>query len=347
MYSCLHALSRGGADHGRRFLCRLRQGMGFVVLSLLIALPLPAIAQRSGDAAWQRAAEQQARDERDRERRQFEAEMAEFKRRGDAQDRELAAMKQRLQQCGSCAERGALQAEIARVEAGRQEALRTFCASMQALESIHPLLGRLPGGDESPCLDPATAQRRKAEREAKVRERLQIEKRAESGAPADVHALARWMADEEKDPRTACRLWGTVAGRGHAPSTAAFASQCLDADESPRLLRQRQKRLQDCAAAGDADCQTHWQGYLAGQQRRADAERAAVPPGARLTPAPRLSAEEGEARRRAAQRGDQCDRLTQELAAVQRRAADSAPNPRTQSHMERLQGRQASACAQE
>lgn len=316
-------------------------------LSLLTALPMPAIAQRSGDAAWQRAAEQQARDERDRERRQFEAEMAEFKRRGDAQARELSALKQQLQQCGSCTERGALQAEIARVEAGRREALRTFCASVQALESIHPLLGRLAEGDESPCLDPATAQRGKDEREAQVRERMQIEQRAQSGAPADVHALARWMADVEKDPRTACRLWGNVAGRGHAPSTAAFAGHCLAADESPRLLRQREKLLQDCAAAGDADCQTHWQAHLVERQRRADAERAAVPPGARLTPAPRLSAEEGEARRRASNRRYQCERLTQELAAVQRRASGSSPDPRTQSQLERLQGRQEAACAPE
>lgn len=316
-------------------------------LALLSVLPLPAMAQRGGDAAWQRAAEQQARDERDRERRQFEAEMAEFKRRGDEQERELAALKQRLQECGSCTERGALQAEIARVEDGRREALRSFCASVQALESINPLLGRLADGDGSPCVDPATAQRRKAERDSQVRERMQIEQRAQSGAPADVHALAQWMADVEKDPRTACRLWGTVAGRGHAPSTAAFASQCLFADDSPRLLRQREKLLQDCAAAGDADCRTHWERYLVERQRRVEAERASVPPGARLTPAPRLSAEEGEARRRASKRRYQCERLTQELAAAQRRASGSASTPRTQDHIERLQGRQAAACAPE
>lgn len=219
---------------------------GLWMLSLLAAMPS---AQAQGPSPRERL-ERQA----DMLQREFDRQQADddrradaLRRRAEAEDERLRSLRLRLEQCGHCAQRDELRAEIEQIEQQRVLGAALACAALNDAGAASGLAGQIAA-----CSDPAV--RRQTEiLQAAQRERRELEAKARSGGPADIARLAVWHDEAAQDRAGACRLWSIASDRQHAPSTAVYATRCL-APSRVHGKDQAIQRLYRCSEAGGAEC---------------------------------------------------------------------------------------------
>lgn len=300
-----------------------------------------AVAQRASEYARWEAFDRSMRLQRQRDRAQFEREMAEYQRRGDEQDRHLANLRQRLQQCGSCAERAALQAELDAIVAGRNEALRVYCSSFSALEALNPvamnLLASMPSVQQR-CGGVSADERRRAESEANRIYRRPLEEKARGGNPDDVVKLAGWYMKVEQDPDTACHIAAGPAAQGHGGAVSLFATRCLMQSKVAADRERGEQMLRECATRGAADCVTNVK--LLDASRARDANEAARNTAEAAAPKAVPAAPAAPALSPALRQG--CERRAAKLQAEAERAAG---DPVALRRIEQARQRQREACS--
>lgn len=170
--------------------------------------------------------------ELDRQRASDEALQEDLRRRGDAQDRRLETLKRELQECGRCARRARIEAEIAQIEEGRRQTLRQSCAQLKQLEAINPAAVQLAvgmAGLREACAGaaaPATPDGKQPRRETAAEHRQRLDTEARSGDPEALFKRAQWLQKVEDDQPGACRLYAEAASKGHKPSIEWQASHC-------------------------------------------------------------------------------------------------------------------------
>ncbi|MFT3821411.1 MAG: hypothetical protein QM750_27960 [Rubrivivax sp.] len=321
----------------RRVLAALAVAAGLVAAAAGVQAESAAQRER-----FERRAENLQR-ELDRQRAADDAQRDELRRRAEAQDHHLASLHQRLQQCGSCAERTALEAEIRQIEEGRKQALRVFCSSFGALEWLNPAaVGLAAQMAQQPQIcggaDDAEFQRIRRANDA-ARQRLQ--EQARSGRPEDGYKLAEWMREIERDISTACNLYAAASDKGHPPATVALATRCLIASGGAANIRRGEQLLQQCAEQGHQVCVD----ARDLQQRLQDAREAAA--------RPRMSAEQlhqMSARRQQREvhaRQQRCQDLREQVQTLEQRLAGTEQPFRQRTlrrQIERFQRQQAEVC---
>lgn len=182
----------------------------------------------------------------DRQRAADDRRADELRRRADAEDQRLQSLRTRLAQCGHCAQRDELRAEIEQIEQQRALGAALACASLDgAGAALVPGLAAL-------CSDPAV--RRQVDvLQAAQRERHVLEAKARAGGPSDVARLAAWHEEVGQDRPGACRLWSIASDGGHAPASAAYATRCLEPG-GRHGQDQAMKLLHRCSEAGGSEC---------------------------------------------------------------------------------------------
>jgi len=326
--------------------------LGSAGLALAVS---PAELRRLED--WERAHEQQ----REFDRQAAERQNAQIHRDAElheAQVRKLRELRQRLERCGPCAERAALQAELERIEAQHAEAIRLYCASADQWRSqgtaATGLVGSLIQGS------PLCKLRRQEARQ-------QLVDKARSGNPEDAHRLALWTIEEEGDVRQGCAQMEAGVSRGHGVFMRDYAHWCLGDRQSGIDAQHGEQLLQQCADRGEPECALALRNYRF--NREATAQRRSARPGtdkddARRPPLEAAAArrERGDAARQAAreqarsshearrqqEQARLCDFETKRLSSQQAQF-EAAGNERqrlvAQRALDRAQRRQQSACA--
>lgn len=332
-----------------------------LLLALLLGIAGPAMAigptelRRLEDL--ERAHEQQREFDRQAAKRQ-DAQISHDAELHEAQVRKLRELHQRLEQCGSCAERAALQAELERIEAQHAEAIRLYCASSDQWRHQGTAATRLIGGliHGSPL-----CQLRRQEA------RQQLVDKARSGKPEDAHRLALWTIKEEEDVRQGCKQLEAGVTQGHGVFMRDYAHWCLGNRQSGIDTQRGEQLLQQCADRGGLECTLALRNYRL--SREASAQRGPARSGAdrdsvRRPPleAAATRRERGDAARQAAreearslhQAGREqeqarlCDFETKRLSSLQGQL-EATGNERqrlvAQRALDRGQKRQQSACA--
>lgn len=305
----------------------------------------------------ERAHEQQREFDRQAAERQ-NAQMHRDAKLHAAQVRKLRDLYQRLEKCGGCAERAALQAELERIEAQHAEAIRLYCASADQWRQQGTAAAGLIGGliHGSPlCL----LRRQEA--------RQQLVDKARSGKPEDAHRLALWTIKEEEDVPQGCKQLEVGVSQGHAVFMRDYAHWCLGNRQSGVDTQRGEHLLQQCADRGEPECALALRNYRF--NREASAQRGTARSGAGRDDARRppleaaaLRRERGDAARQAAReearsfhqaRREQeqarvCDFETKRLSSL-REQLEAAGNERqrlvAQRALDRGQTRQESVCA--
>ncbi|MBH9576265.1 hypothetical protein [Inhella proteolytica] len=331
-------------------LLALQLGMGEFALAMS-----PTELRRLEDL--ERAHEQQ----REFDRQAAERQNAQIQRDAElheAQVRKLRELHQRLERCGSCAERAALQAELERIQAQHAEAIRLYCANADQWRQQGTAAAALIGGliHGSPL-----CQLRRQEA------RQQLVDKARSGKPEDAHRLALWTIKEEGDVRQGCTQLEAGVSQGHGVFMRDYAHWCLGNRQSGIDAQRGEQLLQHCADQGEPECALALRNYRFNREasaQRATARSSANKDYARRPPleAAALRRERGDAARQAAreearshhqERREQeqarvCDFETKRLSSLQERL-EAAGNERqrlvAQRALERGQKRQESACA--
>ncbi|WP_326538414.1 hypothetical protein [Pseudorhodoferax sp.] len=272
--------------------------------------------------------------------------------------RELRELRQRLEQCGSCAERSALQAELERIEAQHAEAIRLYCASADQWRhqgtAATGLIGGLIHGS------PLCQLRRQEARQ-------QLVDKARSGKPEDAHRLALWTIEEEEDVRQGCKQLEAGVTQGHGVFMRDYAHWCLGNRQSGIDTQRGEQLLQQCADRGEPECALALRNYRFNREasaQRGPARSGAGRDNARQPPLEAAAArrERGDAARQAAheearalhqarreqERARLCDFETKRLSSLQGQL-EAAGNERqrlvARHALDRGQKRQQSACA--
>lgn len=276
----------------------------------------------------------------------------------EAQVRKLRELRQRLERCGSCAERAALEAELERIQAEHAEALRLYCASAdqwrQQGTAAAGLIGDLIHGS------PLCQLRRQEARQ-------QLVDKARSGKPEDAHRLALWTIKEDQDVRQGCTQLEAGVSQGHGVFMRDYAHWCLGNRQSGIDPQRGEQLLQQCADRGEPECalalRNYWFNREAAAQRRtarssANRDYARRPPleeaairregGDAERQAAREEARSFHQARRAQEQTRLCDFETKRLSNLQEQL-EAAGSERqrlvAQRSLERGQKRQQSACA--
>lgn len=342
---------------GRNSRCTLAA----LLLTLLLGIVELAMAigptERSRLEDLERAHEQQ----REFDRQAAERQSAQIHRDAElhsAQVRKLRELYQRLELCGSCAERAGLQAERERIEAQHAEAIRLYCASAdqwrQQGTAATGLIGGLIHGS------PLCQFRRQEVRQ-------QLVDKARSGKPDDAHRLALWTIKEDENVRQGCKQLEAGVSQGHGVFMRDYAHWCLGNRQSGTDTQRGEQLLQQCADRGEAECELALRNYRF--NREASAQRGPARSGvdrdnARRPPLEAAAArrEQGDAARQAAreeassfhQAGREreqarlCDFETKRLSTLQAQldaAGNEGQRRIAQRALNRGQKRQQSACA--
>src|SRR3990167_1918088 len=213
--------------------------LGFSQFALAIG---PTELKRLEDL--ERAHEQQ----REFDRQAAERQNAQIQRDAElheAQVRKLRELRQRLEGCGSCAERAALEAELERIQAQHAEAIRLYCASADQWRQQGTAAAGLIGGliHGSPL-----CQLRRQEA------RQQLVDKARSGKPEDAHRLALWTIKEGEDVRLGCTQLEAGVSQGHGVFMRDYAHWCLGNRQSGIDPQRGEQLLQQCADQGEPEC---------------------------------------------------------------------------------------------
>lgn len=198
----------------------------------------------------------------DRQRADDDRRADDIRRRAEAEDQRLQSLRARLAQCGHCAQRDELRAEIEQIEQKQALGAALACASLNdAGAGLVPGLAAL-------CNDPNV--RRQTEMlQAAQRERRELEAKARTGGPADVARLAAWHDEVAQDRAGACRLWSIASDREHAPSSAVYATRCL-APRGAHGQDQAMNLLRRCSEAGGSECRVELRRMVASRGFSAD-----------------------------------------------------------------------------
>lgn len=256
--------------------------------------------------------------------------------------RKLRELHQRLEQCGSCAERAALQAELDRIDAQHAEAIRLYCASADQWRSqgtaATGLIGSLIQGS------PLCQLRRQEARQ-------QLVEKARSGRPEDAHRLALWTVEEEGDVRQGCAQLEAGVSRGHGVFMRDYAHWCLGNRQSGIDAQRGEQLLQQCADRGEPECALALRNYRFNREATAQRRSASVARrerGEAARQAAREQARSSHEVRRQQEQARLCDFETKRLTSVQTQF-EAAGNERqrvvAQRALDRAQQRQQSACA--
>jgi len=333
--------------------------------ALLLALHLSAaeFAMALGPTELRRLEDLERAHEQQREfdRQAAERQSAQIHRDAElheAQVRKLRELRQRLERCGTCAERASLEAELDRIQAQHAEAIRLYCASANQWRQQGTAAAGLIGGliHSSPL-----CQLRRQEA------RQQLVDKARSGKPEDAHRLALWTIKEGEDVRLGCTQMEDGVSQGHGVFMRDYAHWCLGNRQSGIDLQRGEQLLQQCADQGEPECALALRNYRfnreAAAQRRtarssANKDYARRPPleeaairrerGDAERQAARDEARSFHQERRAQEQARLCDFETKRLSSLQEQL-ESAGNERqrlvAQRALERGQKRQASVCA--
>lgn len=247
---------------GREFAMPIHPSIAALAAAGLVALAAPVLAMTAAerDRLERRSEEftrqQERQAESDARRRALEDELRE---RGEALNRRIDELRARIEACGRCAERDALQAQLDRIETERQEKLQAACRTFSAMGGMGAgagnMIASIPGLREA-CGGGPTPEQRAAREEAQRVARQPLEDKARGGNPDDVLALARWREQKERDLDAACRIVAAPAGQGHPPSIVMYAGRCLieSASAAPADRERGWRLLRDCAASGHDPC---------------------------------------------------------------------------------------------
>lgn len=332
-------------------------------LLLALQLGLAGFAMALGPTELRRLEDLERAHEQQREfdRQAAERQNAQMRRDAElheAQVHKLRELRQRLERCGSCAERAALQAELERIEAQHAEAIRIYCASADQWRQQGTAAAGLIGGliHGSPL-----CQLRRQEA------RQQLVDQARSGKPEDAHRLALWTIKEEQDVRQGCKQLEAGVSQGHGVFMRDYAHWCLGNRQSGVDTQRGEQLLQQCVDRGEPECAVALRNYRF--NREASAQRGSPRSGAdrdyaRRPPleAAAIRRERSDAARRVAReearsfhearRAQEQDRLcgfeTKRLSSLQQQL-EEAGNERqrlvARRALDRAHKRQQSACA--
>lgn len=352
-----------GLAFPRRRSCGLGSSCTRAALLLALVLGSAELAQAMSSAELRRLEDLERAHEQQLEfdRQAAERQNVQMQRDADlheAQVRKLRELHQRLEQCGSCAERAALQAELERIEAQHAQAIRLYCASADQWRSqgtaAAGLIGSMIRG--SPLC-----------RLGRQQARQQLVDKARSGKPEDAHRLALWTIKEEEDVRQGCAQLEAGVRQGHGVFMRDYAHWCLGNRQSGVDVQRGEQLLQQCADRGEPECALALRNYRfnreASAQRRtarsgAGKDHAGLPP----MEAAAARRERGDAERQAAreearsfhearrkqEQGRLCDFETNRLSSLQAQleaASDERQRLIAQRALDRGHKRQQSACA--
>ncbi len=288
-------------------------------VSVLAAVPCTHAQSPSQRDRLERQADGLQR-ELDRQRADDERRADELRRRADAEDQRLQALRLRLEQCGNCAQRDELRAEIDQI--GQRRAL----GAALACAALNDAGAGLAGGLAALCSDP-TVRRQTEILQAAQRERRELEAKARTGGPADIARLATWHDEVAQDRAGACRLWSIASDRQHAPSSSAYATRCL-APSGLHGKDQAMNLLHRCSEAGGNECRVELRRMVADRGFSADDD----------------GIREWAARRAAAVRA-QCDKAQQmRMPAAQREPRNERERAAAARRAEAWQRRVAAMC---
>lgn len=252
--------------------------------ALLLAMAAPMAQANVMYEVWKDNLAREEAQRQDTERALLEMEAAQEQQREDR-------LRARLAACGACAERAALEAEVAAIDRRRAAARQVLCRSFEAVDRMTagesfgggPLarLSRLLG-IEAMCEAPGASARLAAKAEAFQRRWAQALRDIEADQPLAYVRLSVLVREgEDGTPlaerrRAACAVYLAAARRGSRQATNQLLADCLGADASEADRQRIHDLALACADRGDRGCLSGLSMFPQAQARIVECSRQGV-----------------------------------------------------------------------
>lgn len=252
--------------------------------ALLLAVAAPMADANVMYEVWKDTLAREEVQRQDAERALLEMEAAREQQREDQ-------LRARLAACGACAERAALEGEVAAIDRRRAASRQALCRSIEAVDRMTAgesfgdgLLVRLSRllGIEAMCEAPGAQARRAAKTQAFHRRWAETLNDIEADRPLAYVQLSILVREGEGDipvaerRRAACTVYLSAARRGSRPATYQLLADCLGAEASETDRQRIHDLALACADRGDRGCLSGLSMFPQAQARIVECSRQGV-----------------------------------------------------------------------